>query len=105
MTTPTWFIQIFEMPNVDARNVAANLLTGVDGLSVAVKDSGPDRLLVVEVRGEEQASAVSRMVFASDPRSIPLHTALGPPAPELAAYIFERDETARHAMADEMDSV
>lgn len=105
MTTPTWSIQIFEMPDVDARNLAANLLADLDGLSVAVKDSGPDRLLVVEVRGEEQALAVTRMVFASDPRSIPLHTAIGPPAPELAAYIFERDEEERHVMAEEMDSV
>jgi hypothetical protein len=105
MTSPTWFIQIFEMPDVDARNVAADLLAGIDGVSVAVKDCGPDPLLVVEVRGKEQASAVSRMVFASDPRSIPLHTAIGPPAPELAAYIFERDETARHALSEEMDSV
>jgi hypothetical protein len=105
MTTPAWFIQIFEMPDVDARNVAADLVARIDGVSVAVKDCGPDRLLVVEVRGEEQASTVSRMVFASDPRSIPLHTAVGPPAPELAAYIFERDEAARHAMADELDRV
>lgn len=105
MTTPTWFIQIFEMPDVDARNVAAELLAAIDGVSVAVKDSGPDPLLVVEVRGEQQVAAVSRLVFASDSRSIPLHTAIGPPAPELAAYIFERDEAARHAMAVEMDSV
>jgi hypothetical protein len=105
MTKSKWLIQIFEMPDVEARNMAADLLAPVNGLSIAVKDSGPDHFLVVEVHGEEQASAVSRMVFAFDPRSILLHTSIGPPAPELADYIFDRGEGARRAASDEWDLV
>lgn len=34
MPNPAWLIQIFEMTDLDARNMTADLLTGIDQVTV-----------------------------------------------------------------------
>ena len=106
MTNPAWLIQIFEMSDLDARNQTADLLTGIDELTVEAAQNGPDCLLIVQVHDGDQASMVSRMVFAADPRSILLHTSTGPPRPiELAPHVLNIDDATRRAVKGELDSV
>ncbi len=106
MPNPAWLIQIFEMTDLDARNMTADLLTGIDQVTVEATQKGPDCFLIVQVRDEGQASMVSRMVFAADPNSILLHTSTGPSKPvDLATHVLSLDDKARRAVADELGSV
>lgn len=96
MTNPAGLIQIFHMPDLNARGMTADLLAGAYHLAVEPIQNGHDGLLVVEVRDELQASMVSRMVLAADPKSILLHTCTGPKKPpDLATYILGLEGDAR----------
>ena len=75
--SPRWVVQIYEMADADAQNMVGGILSGIDGLTVELAVSGPDRFLIVDCSTAVQAVSVHRFVTAVDPNAVVIHTSTG----------------------------
>lgn len=74
MQDSNWIVEIYAMGDEVAQTAVGAGLSGVEGLTVELAASGPDRFLIVDCSSHSQAVSVRKFVMALDPRAIVIHT-------------------------------
>lgn len=74
MDKPDWLVQIYELTDAHAQNLVAELLAGIDDLTVNPGPNGPDHFVTVVLRNASKAQSVYQLVTSVDPKAVVIHS-------------------------------
>jgi hypothetical protein len=74
MDRPDWLVQIYELTNGRAQDLVAELLTGVDNLTVNAGPNGQDHFMTVVLRDTSKAQSVYQLVTSIDQGAVLIHS-------------------------------